>query len=64
LQGNYVGMSEAQLAQADPNVLAARMKVAHTRLYDAGAHFVIETINDLPNTVDEINRRIQMGIRP
>lgn len=57
--GNYVAMSEAELAKADPKLLAARMEVARQKLYEAGAHFVIDTVNDLPGVVDEINDRIR-----
>ena len=57
--GNYVGMTEADLAKADPKLLAARMEVARQKLYEAGAHFVIDTVNDLPGVVEEINERIK-----
>ena len=57
--GNYVGMAEADLAKADPKLLAARMEVARQKLYEAGAHFVIDTVNDLPGVIDEINDRIR-----
>ena len=35
------------------------MEVARQKLYEAGAHFVIDTVNDLPGVVDEINDRIR-----
>ena len=57
--GNYVGMAEADLAKADPKLLAARMEVARQKLYEAGAHFVIDTVNDLHGVIDEINDRIR-----
>merc|ERR1712126_771809 len=46
--GNYVGMTEAEMDAADPKELAAKVKKAEDILYQAGAHFVIETTNDLP----------------
>ena len=30
----------------------------------SGAHFVIETTNDLPEVIAEINKRMQMGLKP
>ena len=35
------------------------MEVARQKLYEAGAHFVIDTVNDLPEVVEEINERIK-----
>lgn len=32
--------------------------------FQSGAHFVIETTNDLPEVIKEINRRMAMGIKP
>ena len=40
-------------------MLSARMEVARQKLYEAGAHFVIDTVNDLPGVVEEINERIK-----
>ena len=40
-------------------VRSPRMEVARQKLYEAGAHFVIDTVNDLPGVVDEINDRIR-----
>ena len=30
----------------------------------SGAHYVIETINDLPNVIDDINKRLLKGETP
>ena len=30
----------------------------------SGAHFVIDTTNDLPEVIAEINKRMAMGLRP
>ncbi len=57
-------MTEAQLAKADPKVVAERMEVAKRKLFEAGAHIVIDTINDLPKAIDEINSRLAKGIMP
>jgi len=62
--GNYVGMTEAELASADPAELEAKIFNARGILYKAGAHFVIDTTNDLPAVIDQINNRLAMGLRP
>jgi len=62
--GNYVGMTEEEMAMADPKELAVKVQAATETLYKAGAHFVIETTNSLPGVIEEINRRLALGLRP
>jgi len=62
--GNYVGMTEAEMAAADPAEVAAKVEAATEILYKAGAHFVIETTNSLPGVLEEINRRLALGLSP
>lgn len=62
--GNYVGATENELAKMDKKVLAEKMAKAKKLLMDAGAHFVIDTIKDMPPVIDEINKRLAMGINP
>jgi len=62
--GNTVGMNEAEMAAADPAELARKVQRAADILYEAGAHFVIDTTVDLPGVVEEINRRLALGLRP
>merc|ERR1740128_863822 len=56
--GNYVGMTESEMEAADPVLLKAK-----AILKKAGAHFVIETTNDLPDVIVEINRRLKSGLK-
>merc|ERR1712079_458756 len=60
--GNYVGMTEAQMNKMDPSELAKKVESAQKSLYKAGCHFVIDTIKDLPPVVEEINKRLAMGL--
>lgn len=62
--GNYVGMTEEDLDKMDPDQLEVLVEKARKILRDAGAHFVIDTIKDLPPVVEEINRRLAMGLSP
>merc|ERR1711973_1022381 len=59
--GNYVGMTEEEMDKADPAELAAKVEKAKNILYQAGAHFVIETTRDLPPIIEEINKRMCLG---
>jgi hypothetical protein len=47
-------------------VLVQMSKVARARksLYECGSHFVIDTVNELPEVIEEINRRLALGISP
>jgi len=62
--GNYVAMTEEDMDKADPKELKKKVENAKEILYKAGAHFVIETTRDLPEVVEQINRRMAMGLRP
>ena len=65
MQGNYVGLSEAELSDpSNAGVISARAAEARAGLRKAGAHFVNDSVNELPAVVEEINRRMDMGIRP
>jgi len=52
------------MEKCDPAVLAAKIENAKSILYKNGAHFVIETTNDLPGVIEEINRRLKLGLKP
>jgi len=62
--GNYVGMTEADMAAADPKELELKVEKARQILYKAGAHFVIDTTVDLPGVLDQINQRLALGLKP
>merc|ERR1712013_274314 len=59
-----VGMTEEEMDKADKAELAAKVENAKNILYQAGAHFVIETTRDLPPIIEEINKRMSLGLRP
>ena len=62
--GNSVGLSLADyndLAEADRR---ARVAVASQVLADAGAHYVIDTVADLPGVFDAIEARLAAGQLP
>merc|ERR1739838_136666 len=54
--GNYVGMTEPAMDSCDPDELEAKVAKARRILRDSGAHYVIDTINDLPG-VNKKNQR-------
>ena len=64
LSGNEVGCTRAELAQLSPQERTALKTLAEIRLRDAGAHYVIDSVNDLPAVVDAIATRLAAGERP
>ena len=62
--GNSVGLSFAEyndLAEAERR---ARVAVASQVLADAGAHYVVDTVADLPGVLDAIEARLAAGELP
>jgi phosphonoacetaldehyde hydrolase len=55
--GNEVGLSEDDLAALEPAEQRAHIVRARAALRSAGAHFVIETLAELPSVIDVIEAR-------
>ncbi len=64
VSGNEIGLPAAavrRLAKAD---FAQRRARAYTRMRQAGAHYVVDSIADIPSCLDDIERRLGAGERP
>jgi phosphonoacetaldehyde hydrolase len=62
--GNLVGLSEADLKQLTPQDQAYRVEAAAAKLYRSGAHFVADTIAELPQVLRRIEDDLRRGLRP
>ena len=62
--GSEVGLTEEDLAALPPKEQARRVESARRTLLSAGAHFVIDSVADLPRLVPEIDARLARGERP
>lgn len=62
--GNEIGLNEEEINALDPGLLERRLREANTRMYQAGAHYVVDGIWDIPPVLDAINRRLSSGERP
>ena len=62
--GNELGLSKAEADALAPDELQARLERATARLREAGAHFVVEGIGDVPAILDKIADRLGGGDRP
>jgi phosphonoacetaldehyde hydrolase len=62
--GNEVGLSEKELADMSADEVKRRIETAADGLAKAGAHYVVDSIADVPPIVAEIEQRLKMGDRP
>jgi phosphonoacetaldehyde hydrolase len=62
--GNEVGLSAAELGTLSTERRAVVNSRARQRLVNAGAHYVVETIAEVPSIVNAINERLALGERP
>jgi phosphonoacetaldehyde hydrolase len=62
--GNELGMTEEQVAAADPEILNAKLARAYQRMSQAGAHYVVDGIGDVMPALNDINGRLARGERP
>lgn len=62
--GNELGLDEDGVEALDGQTLAAKLEAVYDRLHRSGAHFVVDTIADVPGVLDEICARLRGGGRP
>lgn len=64
LTGNLLGLSEAETKALAPETLATRRNEINARFYQAGAHYMIDGIWDLPVVLNRIEAQVAGGERP
>ena len=62
--GNEVGLNQQELAALPAKEVKRKIDRATDGLAKAGAHYVIESIADVPPIIAEIEQRLKMGDRP
>jgi phosphonoacetaldehyde hydrolase len=62
--GNELGLSLAEVERLPQHELASRLQNASQRMLQAGAHFVIEEVTQLPPVVEAIAGLLARGERP
>lgn len=62
--GNEVGLTADEIDKLDPETRERKLARADMNLRQAGAHFVVEGIADVPPVIDEINERLRVGEQP
>lgn len=64
LSGNEFGKTWDEYQAMSSEAVAELRQQAADKLFAAGAHYVIDTLADLPQLIDEINRRLANSERP
>ncbi len=62
--GNEMGLTEQEINALEPDVLNVKLERAYQRMHQAGAHYVLDSIAEVPPILDEINARLARGERP
>jgi phosphonoacetaldehyde hydrolase len=62
--GNEVGLSLQQINATPPAQIERLLSKARDNLRRMGAHYVVDSIADVPMTVEDINRRLVRGEKP
>jgi phosphonoacetaldehyde hydrolase len=64
LTGNLLGLNELEVNALSPEEKEAAREKIGAQLYQAGAHYVIDGIWDLPDVLDDIEFRLAQGQHP
>ncbi len=62
--GNELGLTAHDVVQLDPTERATRLLPVYQRLRQTGAHYVVDTIADVPPLLDDIATRVRQGQQP
>ena len=63
LTGNEIGLDEAGVKALPANELSNRLSKAYAHLRQAGAHYVVDGIWNIPAVLEEINDKLRRGER-
>lgn len=62
--GNLMGLTAAELHELDEAERTGRLEKIYDQFRDAGVHYIINTVADLPAALDDIAARLAHGERP
>ncbi len=63
-KGNYVALNESEIDELNDEEYELKIAKSYETLANAGAHYVIDSIAELPPVIEDINRRLAAGERP
>ncbi len=64
MSGNEIGLPLKEVQALDPEDRERRRQRAYTRMYQGGAHYVVDSIADIMPCLDDIQERLARGDRP
>lgn len=64
MSGNEIGLPLAELKKLDKADRERRREAAYNRMYQTGAHYVVDSIADIMPCLDDIEARLKRGERP
>lgn len=59
-----MALNEEEIAALSKEDYERKITRSYEFLSNAGAHYVIDSINDLPQVIEDINRRLANGEKP
>jgi phosphonoacetaldehyde hydrolase len=62
--GNMLGLGREDIAALDSEELARMTESGRRKMLERGAHYVVDGIEQLPELIETINRRMARGDRP
>lgn len=62
--GNEMGLTLEQINALEPEVRQRKLDRAYKRMYQTGAHYVVDSIAEVSPLLDQINERLRRGERP
>jgi phosphonoacetaldehyde hydrolase len=62
--GNEMGLTEAEWRSLDSTTRNLKLAAIQEKLHEAGAHWVIDTLDELPSTIEEIDNLLANGHTP
>jgi len=62
--GNELGLSAEEIKLVPKEELILRLQKAYRNLAQSGAHYVVDSIAEVPAVLDDINRRLANGEKP
>jgi phosphonoacetaldehyde hydrolase len=62
--GNMLGLSQAELRDLTPAERERRSETGRKEMLEAGAHFAIDSIEQLPELIVTINQKMAQGEMP
>jgi phosphonoacetaldehyde hydrolase len=64
MSGNEIGLPLTEIEKLDPADRERRRQAAYSRMYQTGAHYVVDSIADIMPCLDDIEARLRRGERP